>query len=107
MEDCVFCKIIAGEIDKNFVAKEADVVAFYDVNPQAATHILILPKQHILSFLDIKNTHSEIISKMISLAQNLIQKYKLEEAYKVVFNGGRHQHISHLHWHLLSDRKAV
>ena len=101
MENCVFCKIIAGDIPTNFVAKEVDVVAFYDISPLAQTHILIAPKEHIASFLEIKDTHSELLGKMIKLAQNLILKNNLEPAYKIAFNGGKYQHVPHLHWHLL------
>ena len=103
MEDCIFCKITAGEIMTNFVAEKRDVLAFYDTNPQASTHILILPKQHIRSFLDIKSTQSEIIWKMIEMAQSLIKKFNLGQAFKMTFNGGKYQHVPHLHWHLLSD----
>lgn len=100
----MFCKIISGEISTYFVAKTDNVVAFYDINPLAPTHILILPKEHVKSFLDINVTHSGLISKMISLAQKLIKNYNLEGAYKMVFHGGKYQHISHLHWHLLADK---
>lgn len=103
MEDCIFCKIVAGEIRTNFIEKQADIVAFYDIVPLAPTHILILPKEHINTFLDIKDTHFGLISKMITLAQNLIKNYNFGQGYKMVFNGGHYQHVAHLHWHLLAD----
>lgn len=107
MTDCIFCKIISGEIPTKFIAKHDNVVAFYDVNPKAATHILILPTQHIPTFLDIKIAQNETIMKMIETAQELISKYKLEAAYRMVFNGGRYQHVPHLHWHLLADKPTT
>ena len=103
MNDCIFCKIVKDEIQTNFVVQEADVVAFHDVNPLAPTHILITPKEHIATFLDIKSQHLELILKMITLSQKLIKDYNLGEAYRMVFNGGRYQHVPHLHWHLLAD----
>lgn len=107
MADCIFCKIVKGELETKLVGRQNNIVAFFDINPQASTHILIVTKEHIGSFLDIESKHSRLISEMIKLAQKLIKDYNLEDAYKVVFNGGRYQHVPHLHWHLLSDRKVV
>lgn len=107
MEDCIFCKIVSGQMSTNFVTKNDNIVAFQDIFPLAPTHILIVPKEHIASFLDIDFTHSDLIYKMVKVAQRLITKYNLQEAYKMVFNGGKYQHVPHLHWHLLADRKVV
>jgi len=101
MPNCIFCKIVNGEIAKDFAWQTELVVAFDDINPVASTHILILPKEHFGTFLDIKNTHDKILVEMVSVAQKLIREKKIEDGFKLVFNGGRYQHVPHLHWHLL------
>lgn len=101
MENCVFCKIIKREMETNFIVENQDVVVFNDLKPQAATHLLILPTQHVPTFMDINSTHKEIFLKMTETAQNLIRDRNLGEAYKIIFNGGKYQHVPHLHWHLL------
>lgn len=101
MTDCLFCKIIAGEIETKKIYENKNVLCFYDIYPLADTHILILPKEHVPTFLDIKSTHKDLFSEMITIAQNLIKDYNLESAFRLMFNGGRYQHAPHLHWHLL------
>jgi len=101
MEDCIFCKIVKGEISTQFIMKTENVVAFFDIHPLEETHILILPKEHITSFLEINITHKDLISEMIAIAQTLIKDYNLKRGYKIMFNGGKFQHIPHLHMHLL------
>jgi histidine triad (HIT) family protein len=103
--DCSFCKIVKREIETKFILETDDVVAFYDFHPLTEMHILIAPRQHISSFLDIKITHKNLYFKMLSVAQKLIKDYNLEGGYRIVFNGGRFQHIPHLHMHLLGGEE--
>jgi len=101
VKDCVFCKIIKGEIPGKIAAEMENVLAFYDVDPSADTHILIVPKRHIETFLEIKKEDNEILSQMLRLAQDLIKKNKIENKYKLVVNGGEYQFVLHFHLHLL------
>lgn len=106
-KDCVFCKIIDKEIPTKKVRYEDfDVIAFDSINPVAETHILIIPKKHIVSFLEINEDFD--FSKIVKAAQKIIMENKIELAYKLVFNGGKFQTVPHLHWHLLSgDLKEI
>lgn len=101
MKDCIFCKIVKGDTPAKKVADSENVIAFEDVDPSADTHLLIVPKTHIATFLDIKKEHLSLISQMLRLTQKLIKDYKLEGKYKLIINGGEYQFVPHLHWHIL------
>jgi histidine triad (HIT) family protein len=100
-KDCIFCKIVKGKVPTNKIIEMKNVLAFYDIDPSADTHILIIPKIHINSFLDIKKEHSEILNQMLKVAQDLVKAKKIESKYKLVINGGKYQFVPHLHLHLL------
>ncbi|MEX0621450.1 MAG: HIT domain-containing protein [Candidatus Woykebacteria bacterium] len=103
VKDCVFCKIITGELETKFVHRDDDVFVFHDINPKAAVHLLIVPREHIKTFLDLNDNHFQVLTKLIKVVQRLIQDKKLSKGYRVVINGGKYQEIDHLHFHLLSD----
>ena len=98
---CLFCKIINKEIPAKLAYEDEDVLAFYDIDPSAETHVLVIPKKHIETFLDLKKEHSNILSQMLRLTQQLIKSEKIDRKYKLVINGGEYQFVPHLHWHLL------
>ena len=104
---CVFCGIINEKIPAKIVYKDNDVVVFYDINPQAKTHLIIVSRVHIKSLLDLNNSHFVLLTNMIKVVQTLIKDKKLEGGYRVLINGGSHQIVDHLHFHLLSDQKLV
>lgn len=108
MDDCIFCKIAKHEAPATIDLDNEDVIAFRSINPVADTHILIMPKKHMETFLDLEEV---VVSKMLKTAQELIKKNKIENAYKLVFNGGQYQEIAHVHWHLLGgeleDKKNI
>ena len=97
--DCIFCKISSGEVQTDKVLETEDVVAFYDHSPSADTHVLIVPKKHIENFLALDD--DELLGKMRRAAQQIISELSVSGGYRLVFNGGRYQHVPHLHWHLL------
>lgn len=99
MDNCIFCKIVKGEAPSTKEFESEHVVAFANIAPVADTHILIVPKTHLATFLDL-NDH-EIVDEMFVAAQELIEKYNLKDGYKLVFNGGKYQAVPHVHWHLL------
>lgn len=103
MENCLFCDIINKKIPAEIVHQDKDVVVFPDVNPKARVHLLIVPVQHINSFLDIPSSQFLTLTNLAKVVQSLIKEQKLEGSYQLIFNGGKHQHIPHLHWHLLGD----
>jgi len=104
---CVFCKIISGELETKLVHKEDDIFVFHDINPKAPTHLLVVPREHINSFLDINSNHFQVLTKMVKVVQRLIRSKNLEGSYRVLINGGSHQMVDHLHLHLLSEKKLV
>ena len=107
MTDCIFCKIISGDIPGNIVYQDDDVLAFRDLNPQAPTHILIIPKKHIATINDIQPEDAELIGKMyLAAAQVARDEGIAEPGYRVVMNCNREagQTVFHIHLHLLGGR---
>lgn len=102
MENCIFCQIAKGKLEAKFHFESKNVMAFDDLHPVASIHILIVPKEHISSFMSISDTHLQIFSEMIKVAQELVKGRNLQkDQYRLVFNGGQAQHVGHLHWHFL------
>jgi histidine triad (HIT) family protein len=106
MPDCLFCKIIRGEIPTKKVYEDDRVFAFDDVNPQAPTHILIVPKKHIVGLKEAKAEDAEIIGYCQLTAAKLARQRGIENGYRTVFNVGRGagQSVFHLHLHLIGGR---
>jgi len=107
MSDCIFCKIIAGEIPSQKVYEDESVYAFKDINPMAPVHILVVPKEHISTLLDINSDNSKVISHIYEVISNIAREYKLEDGFRVVSNcnenGG--QTVFHIHFHILGGEK--
>lgn len=108
MEDCIFCKIIRNEIPSNKVYEDEDLLAFYDVNPAAPIHILVIPKKHIVSLAEISEKDEKMIGKIYTVI-NKIAKEKgfFEDGYRVIVNCGKDggQEVMHLHFHILAGKK--
>ena len=107
MTDCIFCKIIAGEIPGDIVYQDDDVLAFRDLNPQAPTHILVIPKEHIATTNDIQPAQAELAGKLILAAQHIAGEEGIAESgYRTVLNcnAGAGQTVFHIHLHLLGGR---
>lgn len=105
MSDCLFCKIIAGEIPSNKVYEDEQCFAFYDIDPQAPAHFLVIPKAHIASVAEIGKTNSSVVAHIFEVIAQLTRELGLE-SYRVVSNTGAQagQSVSHLHFHVLSGR---
>jgi histidine triad (HIT) family protein len=107
MEDCLFCKIIAGEIPSKKVYEDDMVYAFYDIDPQAPEHVLIIPKKHFQSILEIGENDFQYLNAMVRAAQKIArEKGVAEDGFRLVFNTGENggQTVPHLHMHLLGGR---
>jgi histidine triad (HIT) family protein len=104
--DCIFCKIATGEIPSKKVFEDERVVAFYDLSPQAPTHILIIPKEHVESAAEIDGSNSELIASIFLVVSTLAKELNLKNGFRVVTNTGTSagQSVAHLHFHLLSGR---
>lgn len=105
--DCLFCKIVNGEIPSQKVYEDKDIFAFKDINPQAPFHVLIIPKEHINSAADIDENNSEIVSKIFEVAAKIAKENNLENGFRIVTNSGEYgcQSVHHLHFHLLSGKQ--
>ncbi len=105
MADCIFCKIINKEIPKEFRFKDDNLVAFDDINPSADIHILIVPKIHLEKMPDLNKNHASLLVQIFGVVNRLVQENNLSsDSYRVVVNGGRAQHVPHLHFHLLGGQ---
>ena len=108
MEECLFCKIIKGEIPSNKVYEDEDVLAFYDINPAAPIHILVIPKKHIESLANIKKEDETIIGKIYTVINKISEEKGFkEDGYRVIVNCGKNggQEVMHLHFHILAGKK--
>lgn len=104
---CLFCKIIEGEIPANIVYQDDDVLAFHDINPQAPTHILCIPKKHISTANDISEEDTEVAGKLMTTASQLARQLGFaEDGYRLTMNCNGHggQTVFHIHLHLLGGR---
>jgi histidine triad (HIT) family protein len=107
MNDCIFCAIAAGEIAADIVHQDDDVVAFRDTNPQAPTHILVIPREHIASAAALTPTQDHLWGRLLHVAQQIAVSEAIDEGgYRLVTNVGRNggQTVHHLHLHLLGGR---
>ena len=105
--NCLFCKIVAGEIPSTKVYEDETVYAFRDINPQAPTHILVIPKAHIPSVDGINADNSAVVAHIFEVIPTIAAAEKLENGYRVVSNCGEDggQTVHHLHFHILGGKK--
>jgi histidine triad (HIT) family protein len=107
MSDCLFCGIIQGEVKGNIVYQDASTVAFRDVRPQAPVHILIVPRKHVATVLDLADVDRDLVGHIFQVAARLAKDEGISESgFRVVVNCGRQagQTVYHLHFHLLGGR---
>ncbi|MDR7870183.1 MAG: histidine triad nucleotide-binding protein [Tissierellaceae bacterium] len=109
MDDCLFCKIIKGEIPSQFVYEDEKIVVFKDINPQAPVHLLLIPKEHIESAFDINKDNSYLIGHIFEVASKLAKENNLEQGYRIVNNCKEHggQTVNHIHFHLMGGRQML
>ena len=106
MENCLFCKIVKGDIPSTKVYEDELVLAFRDIAPQAPTHILVIPKQHIGSVAEITAENSAVVAHIFETIAKVAAAEGLEKGYRVVSNCGEHgcQSVKHLHFHILGGK---
>jgi len=105
---CLFCEIVAGRIPAKVAYQDEDIMAFHDINPQAPTHTLIIPKKHITSLLDLSPQDDVLVGSLVRKARDLAQKVGVSEnGFRLVFNCGEDAGYSvyHIHLHLVGGRK--
>lgn len=106
MSDCLFCKIVAGEIPATKLYEDDEIIAFLDIAPQAPQHFLVIPKKHIVGPSDVKELDDALIGKMMRVGSQVAEEQGVGDAFRVVFNNGAKagQTVFHIHMHILGGR---
>ena len=108
MSDCLFCDIVAGKIPSKTVFQDDDVFAFHDIQPQAPTHVLVIPKRHVTSLLELGPGDDALMGRLVRTAREIAGRLGLDEkGFRLVFNCGEDAGYSvfHVHLHLLGGRR--
>lgn len=103
MSDCIFCKIVAGEIPADIVHQDDEVIVFRDINPKADVHLLLVPRAHVASLDELTPEHDALVARMMRMLPQLAREQGLDRGYRTIINTGPGggQEVPHLHIHLL------
>ncbi|MDH4233634.1 MAG: histidine triad nucleotide-binding protein [Gallionella sp.] len=103
MTDCIFCKIVRGEIPCRKVYEDDDFLAFHDINPAAPVHFMLIPKLHLASLMQAEDAHAALLGRMLVLVPRLAREQGLENGFRTVINTGKGggQEVFHLHIHII------
>lgn len=109
MDNCIFCKIVRGEISSKKVYEDTDVLAFHDVHPAAPVHFMLVPKLHIDSLADVEDQHHGLLGKMMLLIPRLAKEQGCTDGFRTVINTGHvgGQEVHHLHVHIIGGRERL
>ena len=109
MEDCIFCKIIAGKIPSKKVFEDEDILAFHDIHPVAPVHFMVIPKLHIDSLAQVEPGHQMLLGKMLALGSRLALEQGCGDGWRTVINTGRvgRQEVYHLHMHIIGGNEVL
>ncbi|HEY6132964.1 MAG TPA: histidine triad nucleotide-binding protein [Rubrivivax sp.] len=101
--NCIFCKIVAGQIPSKKVYEDEELFAFHDINPWAPVHVLVIPRQHIVSLADVGPEHDVLLGRMLGLAPRLMRELGVTNGFRTLINTGRDgmQEVLHLHLHVM------
>ena len=108
MSDCLFCKILAGDVPSEEVVSTEHTYAFRDIQPTASTHVLVIPRQHIDNAHEVEAAHADVVAQMFLTAQEVARKEGVDgSGYRLVFNVGEdaQNSVPHLHMHVIGGRK--
>jgi histidine triad (HIT) family protein len=100
---CIFCKIVAGHIPAKKVFENDELLAFHDINPWAPVHVLVIPKQHLVSLADVGPEHDALLGRMLGLAPRLMRELGVTNGFRTLINTGKDgmQEVQHLHLHVM------
>lgn len=109
MDNCLFCKIIKGDIPSDKLYEDDDVYAFRDISPQAPVHFLVIPKKHISGPAEVGDEDDKVIGKMMRIGADIARQEGIGDAFRMVFNNGEGagQTVFHIHMHILGGRSMT
>ncbi len=109
MDDCIFCKIVRGEIPSKKAYEDEEVLVFHDIHPVAPVHLLLIPKAHVDSLAHCTGEHQQILGKMLLLAPKLAREHGLDAGFRTMINTGRGggQEVFHLHLHVFGGGERI
>jgi histidine triad (HIT) family protein len=109
MSDCIFCKIVRGEIPCKKVYEDDDLLAFHDINPVAPVHFMVIPKQHLASLADADASHAPMLGKLFAKVGELARSQGLTDGFRTIVNTGRvgGQEVYHLHVHIVGGPERL
>lgn len=107
--DCIFCRIVKGEIPSRKVYEDDGMLVFHDINPSAPVHLLMIPKVHIQNLYDLGPEHHQLLGQMLGMAGELARREGAADGFRVVINNGRvgGQEVYHLHLHVLGGSERL
>ncbi len=108
-QDCIFCKIIAGQLEARIFYEDDDLVAFWDINPQAPKHFLVVPRRHLVNASELTPDDDVLVGKMLRIAAQLAEKQGIGDGYRFVLNNGEPagQAVFHIHLHTMGGRRMT
>lgn len=109
MSDCIFCKIVRGEIPSKKVYEDDDIFAFHDINPSAPVHFMVIPKLHVASLADVDASHAALLGKLFAKLGDLARSQGLTDGFRTIVNTGRvgRQEVYHLHVHVVGGPERL
>ncbi len=109
MDNCLFCRIVRGEIPSRKAYEDDEVFAFHDINPQRPVHILVIPKRHITSLATVSEVDTPVLGRMLAVADQLAKENGSPDGFRVIINSGRigQQEVGHLHAHIVGGPDPV
>ena len=107
--NCIFCKIVRGEIPSRKVYEDEDVLAFHDLHPVAPVHFLMIPKEHLASLSDAQDAHTHVLGRILALAGRLAAQEGADDGFRLIVNSGRvgRQEVMHVHAHVLGGKEPL
>ena len=108
-QDCIFCKIVRGEIPSRKVYEDDEIFAFHDINPAAPVHFMIIPKKHIPSLVDVQNDDVGVLGRIMVMANRLASEQGSTDGFRTIVNTGRvgRQDVYHLHVHIIGGKDPL
>lgn len=107
--NCIFCKIVRGEIPCRKVYEDADMLAFHDIQPQAAVHFMVIPKNHVASMYDLTDTDAPVLGRIMASVGRLAREQGAADGFRTIINTGRigNQEVQHVHVHVVAGSEPL